>query len=281
MYEKNVDRSCPGCIIFLVDQSFSMTDPFAGSPKSKCQAVASAINRFIGELITICERGEDKPRHYFDVGVIGYTTDQNNRPIIGSVLQGALAGWDLVSIVDLFDNCLDTEVRQNDQGADIFVPVWYQAPPPEQMAGTPMCGVFQRCRQIVSDWCGLHPNSFPPVILHLTDGESTDGAPEGIADDLRRLGTNDGPLLLFNCHLSASPSESVIFPTNEGQLIDEYAKILFRMSSPLPDKLQKMAQVKNLDAHPGSRGMAFNADATKMLMLISVGTTIASPQYLR
>src|SRR5437764_12995215 len=117
MYEKDVSRSTPGCIIFVVDQSHSMTDPFAGSPKSKGEAVATAINRFIGELVTICERGEDKPRHYFDVGLIGYTTDERARPVIGSLLQGPLAGRDLVGIVDLFDNPLDTELRHNDDGA--------------------------------------------------------------------------------------------------------------------------------------------------------------------
>jgi hypothetical protein len=285
MYEKDVSRATPGCIIFVVDQSHSMTDPFAGSAKSKGEAVATAINRFIGELVTICERGEDKPRHYFDVGLIGYTTDEMARPMIGSLLQGPLAGRDLVSIVDLFDNPLDTEVRQKDDGAggliEIFFPVWYRMPQPDQMNGTPMCAVFQRCRQIAGDWCGLHPDSFPPVVIHLTDGASTDGNPEQGATSLRALGTRDGYLLLFNCHLSDSQAEGALFPYTEEQLPDEYARTLFRMSSPLPDKMLQLAEKKRIHAPPGARGMAFNADGTKMLLLISVGTPIARPDYLR
>ena len=81
MYQRNVERQHPGCIIFLVDQSRSMTDAFAGSTRSKSEAVATAINRFIGELITTCEKGEHEPRYYFDVGLIGYTTDPSAQPL--------------------------------------------------------------------------------------------------------------------------------------------------------------------------------------------------------
>lgn len=285
MYTQSVDRANPGCIIFLVDQSYSMTDGMAGSPKPKIEAVATAINRFIGELITTCEKGEDKPRHYFDVGAIGYTTDKAGAPIIGSLFSGALAGRDLVSVVDLYDNPLDIEIRQKDDGAgglvDIRFPVWYRAPTGESMAGTPMCGVMDRCHQVAGDWVAVHPRSFPPVVIHLTDGESTDGDPEEGAAKLKSISTQDGDLLLFNCHLSSSTSDPVLLPKGEEALSDDFSKLLFRMSSALPDKLRQMAEVKNLPSSPGTRGMAFNADGTRMLLLISVGTVIAAPSNLR
>jgi hypothetical protein len=289
MYDKSVERAFPGCLVFLLDQSYSMTDPFAGSARAKCEAVATAINRFLGEIITTCEKGEDKPRHYFDVAVIGYTTDKAGRPAIGSLLQGLLAGRDLVSVVELYDHPLDVEtrLRKEDDGAGGLIdvpfqfPIWYRVPDANHMAGTPMCGALQRALEITRDWCVVHPYSFPPVVIHLTDGESGDGNPEPIAEELRSLSTADGNVLLFNCHLSSSQAEPVLFPTDEGQLHDEYGRMLFRMSSVLPPRLQQMADVKNLAAPPGARGMAFNADATRMLMLISVGTSIASAQNLR
>src|SRR4051812_19295513 len=105
-HEKNVTRANPGCIIFLLDQSYSMNDGIAGSPRPKAEALATAINRFITDLIVRCEKGGEKPLHYFDLAVIGYTTDRGDPPnnVIGSVLQGDLAGRDIVSVVDLFDN---------------------------------------------------------------------------------------------------------------------------------------------------------------------------------
>ncbi len=291
MYQQQVDRSNPGCILFLVDHSFSMTDSFAGSPRSKCDAVATAINRFISELITMCEKGEEKPRHYFDVGVIGYTTDKKAIPIIGPALGGALAGRDLVSIVELYDNPLDMEERERDQddGAGGLIkvkftmPIWYRKPSPDMMAGTPMCGVFQYVKPILEYWCSSHPNSFPPIVINITDGESTDGDPEPAAADLRGVSTSDGNVLLYNCHLSSSEAEGVFLPDSESQLPDEFSRMLFRMSSPLTQKQRELAEVKNLRATVNSRGMAFNADGTKMLQLISVGTVAVAidPSLLR
>ncbi len=285
MYEKNVDRSNPGCIVFLIDQSFSMTDPFAGSPRSKCEAVATAINRFVGELITTCEKGEDEPRHYFDVGVIGYTTDGAGLPRIGSLLQGPLFGHNLVSVVDLYRHPLDIEIRHRDDGAggllEVKFPIWYRNPPPELMLGTPMCGALEFCYNVIGPWTESHASSFPPIVIHLTDGESSDGDPEDPAAGLQSLFTNDGNLLLFNCHLSDSTAVPVLFPSSESQLPDEFGRLLFRMSSYLPERMMRMAASKSLAVPAGARGMAFNADGVNMLKLISVGTVISSPLNLR
>lgn len=286
MYDRNVERARPGCIVFLVDQSFSMTDPFAASPRSKSDAVATAINRFLSELIIKCEKGEEKPRHFFDVAAVGYTTDQTGKPIVNSLLQhGALAGRDLVSIVDIYDNTLEVETRQKDDGQGGLVstkfPIWYKQPDPKTMLGTPMCTAFDFCRAVVEPWCSSHPDSFPPVVINLTDGESTDGDPEASANALRALATSDGNLLLFNCHLSSSAAEGVLFPTSEEQLPDDFGRQLFRMSSELPDKLRHTAESSSISAPPGCRGMAFNADSVRMLFLINAGTAVANVNKLR
>ncbi len=285
MHTKSVDRANPGCILFLVDHSQSMTEGLAGSSKPKADAVASAINRFLGELIITCERGGDRPRNYFDVGVIAYTTDADAQPLVGPVLGKDLAGKDLVSMEELFENPLDLELRQQDSPSgtqmDVYVPIWYRAPSPETMAGTPMCAVLEYAYNTAADWCGRHPRSFPPLVIHLTDGDATDGDPEPAAAHLQSLATQDGNLLLFNCHLSDSQESSVLFPALVEQLADGHSQRLFRMSSVLPERLRQMAVARAIDVPPGARGMAFNADATCMLQLINVGTTVATSSNLR
>ena len=289
-YEKSAERANPACIIFLLDQSYSMNDGIAGTPRPKIDAVTTAINRFIADLIALCEKGEDKPRYYFDVGVIGYTTDRNDppNPIIGPVIQGAnktLSGRDLVSVVDLFDDPLTIEDRQRqvDDGAGGLVtttvkfPVWYRKPSGDAMSGTPMCGALQYVQNIASTWCAGHPASFPPVVIHLSDGEATDGDPEPVAEALKALSTEDGQLLLFNCHVSESAAVPVVFPSSEQVLTDERAKTLFRMSSELPDSVRSRAEVKGISCSPGTRGMVFNADGGQMLLLIQMGTIGAAP----
>lgn len=286
MYQSEISRSNPGCFLFLVDQSGSMLDNLGGSKKPKCDAVATAINRAINELIHNCVRDEVEPRYYFDVGVIGYTTDDNNNARVGSLLNhGSLAGRKLVSVVDLAANPLDTEIRQRDDGLGGLITVkfdiWYRNPPSAAMQGTPMNAALNHCYSILSEWCSAHTNSFPPIVIHLTDGQSADGDPEDAANGLKALFTNDGNLLLFNCHLSETPGEGVLFPTAENQLGDEFSRLLFRMSSLLPEKMLALALEKNLPASAGARGMAFNADMVKMLQLINVGTILSSPRNLR
>ena len=87
----------------------------------------------------------------------------------------------------------------------------------------------------------------------MTDGEPTDGEPQPAADALKALSTDDGELLLFNCHISESQANPVVFPTSEGLLPDELARSLFRMSSELPDKLRGIAEAKGVLAPMGAR----------------------------
>jgi hypothetical protein len=285
-YAKSAERANPACIVFLLDQSYSMNDGIAGSPKPKIDVLAAGINRFIADLISLCEKGEPEgPRSYFDVGVIGYTTDRSDPPIprVGPVLQGkdgTLSSRDLVSVPELFNDPLAIEDREkmevDDTGGLIRIsvkfPVWYRKPDPSEMSGTPMCRALEYVREVVEPWCQAHPRSFPPVVIHLSDGEANDGDPEPAAEALKRLSTEDGELLLFNCHISESQSPSVAFPSSELMLVDERAKVFYRMSSELPETVRQRAELKQISCPPGARGMVFNADAAQMIQLIQMGT---------
>ena len=296
-YDMQIDRANPGCIVFLVDLSNSMLDGIAGTPRAKMDTVSTAINRFFQELITSCEKGEEKPRNYFDVGLIGYTTDANGVAIVRPLFQLALEGRDLVSIQELYDNPLEIERRRKkefvDDGAggltevekEIAFPVWFRSPQATEMFGTPMCTALGYGAQVIRAWIEQHPGSFPPMVINLTDGESTDGMPVPFAEDLKSLATSDGNVLLFNCHLSGRDAQPVFLPATDGMLPDEYARDLFGMSSVLPDKLRHMAEVKGISAPTGCRAMAFNADAVSLLKLLNVGTQVVAaatlPPHLR
>jgi hypothetical protein len=158
--------------------------------------------------------------------------------------------------------------------------VWYRKPDPSSMSGTAMCRALEYVKAVVEPWCEVHPGSFPPVIIHLSDGEATDGDPEPTAETLKRLSTGDGELLLFNCHISESQAQSVVFPSSELMLTDDRAKVLFRMSSELPDTVRAQAEVKAISCPSGARGMVFNADAAQMIQLIQMGTVGAQAPTL-
>ena len=69
-YSAEISRANPGCILFLIDQSGSMSERF-GDLGPKSQEVSTILNRCLFDLIVRCGR-EEGVRDYFHVGVIGY-----------------------------------------------------------------------------------------------------------------------------------------------------------------------------------------------------------------
>src|SRR5947209_1162665 len=134
-YEQRVDRNHPGCILFLVDQSASMSEEIPSPTRpTKASALCDAINVLLYELVLRCikDPGEG-PRHYYDVGVLGYGDT------VGPALEGTLAGQQLVSIADIGNHPLRVEDRKRVEGDSptrrAKFPVWFE---PKAANGTPM-----------------------------------------------------------------------------------------------------------------------------------------------
>src|SRR5208282_4841910 len=128
-------------------------------------------------------------------------------------------------------------------------PIWFD---PKSSGGTPMCAALTKAAETLVEWCNNHPKSYPPTVLHVTDGQSTDGVPEEIANNLRQITTQDGQCLLFNLHVTVGHAREVVFPTSDAELTDEYARLLFRMSSPLSTHLLREATKKGYTVNDGS-----------------------------
>jgi hypothetical protein len=71
-YLAELSRTNPTCMVFLIDQSRSMAEPFGAQPeKPKAQGVADGINRLLQNLVLKCAKA-DGIRDYFHIGVVGY-----------------------------------------------------------------------------------------------------------------------------------------------------------------------------------------------------------------
>lgn len=272
-YSAEISRTSPTAFLFLVDQSGSMQDTMDNG-KSKAQFVADVLNRTLATLITRCTKSEGT-RDYFEVGVLGYSGS-----IAENGLAGALSGAILHPISQIEANPLRVEdrVKRVDDGAgglvdqSIKFPVWFE---PQAAGGTPMCNAITAAAEQLVAWCDAHPDSYPPTVLHVTDGESTDGDPEGLAHQLQQISTSDGNVLLFNLHVSSNGGDPVKFPISDAGLNDSYAKLLFRMSSPLPAHLQRVAEEKGIKASMESRGFVFNGDIGEIVDFFDIGTRAA------
>jgi hypothetical protein len=248
-----------------------MSDPFAGIGIQKAQGAADALNNFIRSLILRCTKGEGEVRDYFEISIIGYGAQSNTA---SSLLAG-----DFLKISDLEKRPLDrvTIAKKIPDGAGGIVevneevPIWVK---PESGADTPMAQAVNLAHQIISQWLNDHPNSYPPILVNITDGEATGDDPEPIAEQVKQLSTTDGNVLFWNCHITSNPSNPELFPNEEARLPDQFAQKMFRMSSQIPSSMVSVA--KELLKLPGidqnSRTMAYNTDLVSMIQFIDIGT---------
>lgn len=269
-YSAEISRDNPTCILFLIDQSGSM-DERMSTGKSKADFVADVLNKTIATLVTNCTKA-DGVRNYFDVGVVGY-----GGAGVGPALGGRLSGKIIHPIADLANSPLRVEERTriDDDGAGgiferrVKFPVWFD---PASNGGTPMCAGLTAIAEALVGWCDSHQPNYPPTVLHITDGASTDGVPDQIAGAIRQLSTADGPSLLFNAHVSSLSGEASQFPSSDSGLPDSYAKMLFGMSSELPAHVARIASDKGYRIGEGARGFMFNADPRDIVNFFDIGT---------
>lgn len=272
-YERQVDRDHPSLIVVMVDQSYSMVDPLGAQARSKRDAVADILNGMLYELVLRCVKSpQEGPRPYFAVAIVGYRTTDTGSPIVESGFSPPLSDADVAWTPDLAGNPLRVESRPAPSGSgEISSPVWVE---PKASGGTPMCAAFDRAGQLVAGWLQQFPASFPPIVLNLTDGESTDGDPTEWAARLRGLRSDDGAVLLFNLHLSDHDQVPVLFPSSGDELPDELSVRLFDMSSPLPQFMIDAAAAQGVPARSGARGFGFNADMKSVMTFLNVGTSV-------
>jgi hypothetical protein len=153
-------------------------------------------------------------------------------------------------------------------------PVWVD---PKANGATPMCQALGTAHDILSNWAVGHADSFPATVLNITDGEANDGDPLPLADSLKRLSTNDGNTLVFNCHISSSRADKIEYPASDEGLPDQFAAQLFSMSSELPPAYLEIARSTGFSVMAGSRGFVFNAGLEELVNFIEIGTGLAIP----
>jgi hypothetical protein len=271
-YTAEISRVNPSCFLFLIDQSGSMADPFGGgeSRRRKADGVADAINRLLQNLVIRCAKAEGV-RDYFHVGVIGYGAR------VAPAFGGKLSGKDLVPISEVANAPARVEERKRkvDDGAGGLVdqtvrfPVWFD---PVARGGTPMCRALDMAETTLKGFLDEYPHSFPPVVVHLTDGESTDGDPAEKMKAITDMASSDGNVLLFNYHISSRASASIAFPHGTDGLPDRYARLLYDAASELTPFMREVAGEHGFDLSSGARGFTFNADLVLVIQALDIGT---------
>ena len=220
-------------------------------------------------------------KHRCDIAVVGYDSSAGAT----SLWEGRLAGQDAVSIVDIVNNPIGTFER-DEQKSDPELGVinvkrkidyWLQ---PTTGGSTPMGTGLAKARSIIEHWLTneLHKNSFPPVVIHVTDGVPDQSERKMALDEaekIKNLSTSDGNALIFTVHLPDGSGKTALFPSSENELPagDDSANLIYIMSSILPDEMLGNALEAGLPVTLGCRLMVLNADAMAASKMIQFGST--------
>ena len=134
-----------------------------------------------------------------------------------------------------------------------------------------MCEATRFATRLLEEWVSQHQESFPPIVVNISEGMSTDGDPREPAAAVRSLTTADGRALFFNCDLSYWQVEEILFPGPAPPLLpDAYlGSTLFEMCSEIPDRLRDVAGKRfGLEIAKGARGLVCNADMVGLMHIL-------------
>jgi hypothetical protein len=270
------DLENPGCVVLLVDESSGMgavmrelTTEGKPSPRPNSERVATAINALLKQLAA----GPS-----FDLALVGYQSDAQGQPNVGSRWGGALAGRDFVPTGELLAAPLRTEtrVRKIPTGSfgppreeSVDFPVWYA---PTLGVKAPQIAAYTFCRDLLARWsaeAGTNPGT--PLVVHISAGASGDGNPQLAISKLMELTTPGGHPLLLQAHLAASAAVvTALYPSNYVYLTIGSARDQFRRASVLPPQLTEALQVAHVTVNPGARGLIYNAKIADLIQMLSL-----------
>lgn len=277
MYSQEITRRHRTAFVIAIDQSGSMQEKvyFGRHEMSKAAAVARITNSLLTELVDRSRR-TDGVRNYYDVAVVGYSGDEA-RMLLDE--EGFIAIDRLARRQPPCETLYSEETLPDGTVllAGHSVRQWLL---PKAAGKTPMYEALLRVRDLLGEWCANDSNrdSFPPVVINITDGEAsdcTDDELRRVCAQIRRLGTDDGNVLLFNIHVSTdSTSPAMVFPMpDELARANPYARLLAECSSIMPEAFDEAVRdFKGAGAVPPFYGMGYNTSIIELLSIINIGS---------
>lgn len=277
MYSQEITRQHRTAFILALDRSGSMQESvrFGKKVMSKAEAVSIIANALITELIDRCRR-TDSLRNYYDVAVVGYSND-NIEMLLG---RDGMLSIDDLSRISPRRRTLSDEEQLSEQNSAIFqhsLDEWFS---PHAEGNTPMYEAMLRVRDLAKEWCEKSENrqSFPPVVINITDGEASDcddNELRDICEQIKRIATDDGNVLLINIHISTdSTLPAIIFPMAEELTgAGRYSRLLAECSSVMPSAFDSaICEMKGRGATPPFFGMGYNASIIELLSMVNIGS---------
>ena len=87
------------------------------------------------------------------------------------------------------------------------------------------------------------------------------------------INTGDGNPLIFNVHLGQPPFNETKFSSTENDVSDKEGKILFKISSKVPETYREAARKHEFVTDVDSRGFVSNAGPETLIKFINFGSS--------
>lgn len=285
-YTRRFTRRHPGLFIIMLDQSGSMVEQIESGVGSKADFATTAINNLIYELVQMAriDVSTGRRRKYAYLSILGYNdtvypllaAEPIDIPFLAEHNRGTVP-----ILRDIYDSHTDS-YRQTIENRAFWIE-------PYAMGKTNMADAFAQSRDVARRWLaqpaepGQAPRQecFPPIIINITDAHNNGSRDySSIVREIQREGTQQGSMLVCNCHFSTRVGESCIFPSDVSEvahLDPPFASQLFEASSIIPEPLRKKAIAEfGRDFPPGARNFIYNAEPAVLVKFLHWGTVGAA-----
>ena len=280
-----MSRANPGLMVFLIDCSASMLLPMnqvSPDPKTltKFQAASMILDNFLYQCTIKCA-SEDKYKDYLDFVILGYG-DNTFSPISKiSTSEYPISVNKLDSSYESVEDFPEQELDETNSPIK-----WINS---DSVGGnTAMLNAFTKVKKIIEDWVKKHPDSYPPILLNISDGMANDLPRDEedndkldplplfeLCNEIKKIQTNDGNTVIGNIHLSDVVGKLVKFPVSIDEILDiedPAAVTLFEMSSTIPAPWLEKAQGFGFNIGPGGKFYIYNSDFDSFLSFFKFGT---------
>ncbi|MGZ3922107.1 MAG: hypothetical protein ACXVC7_17535, partial [Bacteroidia bacterium] len=233
-YSKQWSSATPGYLIFLVDQSNSMSEPWKDG-NTFAKFTSDVINQTINELIATNAAGETVKNRVF-ISLIGYG-GSDSQPV-ENLRSDYLSEYADKPIRIEKSNKYVSDGAGGQVKMEFELPIFIE---PKAGGWTPMGKAFDLAKQLIQSWVAKKSDNPVPVIINVSDGkpqvDTNAGTVEEVnktiehANEIMKIQTSDGAPLIFNVHIAKGGKE-IQFPESEEEFKgDEMAELLFRISS--------------------------------------------------
>lgn len=278
MYTQEITRQHRAAIVIAIDQSCSMGGRMMlnGWDLSKAEVVSMVTGRLVDELIMRSFR-DGEYRHYYDIALVGYSGDE-----VYSLLGREMTFYPITTLAtrDVRRTPYTLSYNTMHCGVQSFVEQVSQWVEPRSQGATPMHKMICVVTNMVNDWCAKAENveSFPPIVINITDGECSDANEEMLriaAQRLKNSGTANGKTLFANIHISSDTNHApILFPNiREVPLEIRHAHLMMDMSSVMPEPFHPyVRECRSSFAQPPYFAMGYNTSMSELVAMLNIGT---------